>query len=307
MSTTQPALAFESAEVSTDTRALSTKGRRGGRSFGLERVSWSTTIILMLCSVTVLLPLYVTLSMAFKTTGQAVDGNAFSLPAPFSIDGFVQAWNLTKFPVGVTISFFVTAGTVVATIVLAAFASYAIVRNWDRRLFRYSFFYLLAAMFIPFPVVALPQIQLTGRVGLDNPFGVVILATMFQLSFSVLLFTAFLRSIPIELEESARIDGATTWQSFWKLIFPLLAPMSATVGIFAFLYAWNDFMMPSLIISDPALQTLPVRQNLFQTQFSNNYNVSFASYLMAMAPAIVAYLFTQRWVMEGVTQGAVKG
>lgn len=83
--------------------------------------------------------------------------------------------------------------------------------------------------------------------------------------------------------------------------------MSATVGIFAFLYAWNDFMMPSLIIADPALQTLPVRQNLFQNQFSNNYNVAFASYLMAMAPAIVAYLFTQRWVMEGVTQGAVKG
>lgn len=273
----------------------------------MERVNWPGTIILILCTATVLIPLYVTISMAFKTTGQAVDGNAFSLPAPFSIDGFVQAWNLTKFPVGAAISVLVTAGTVVATIVLAAFASYAIVRNWDRRLFRYSFFYLLAAMFIPFPVVALPQIQLTGRVGLDNPFGVIILATMFQLSFSVLLFTAFLRSIPIELEESARIDGATTWQTFWRLIFPLLAPMSATVGIFAFLYAWNDFMMPSLIISDPALQTLPVRQNLFQNQFSNNYNVAFASYLMAMAPAIVAYLFTQRWVMEGVTQGAVKG
>lgn len=273
----------------------------------MECVNWSGTIILILCAVTVLLPLYVTISMALKTTGQAVDGNAFSLPAPFSVDGFVEAWTLTKFPVGAGISLLVTAGTVIATIVLAAFASYAIVRNWDRRLFRYSFFYLLAAMFIPFPVVALPQIQLTGRVGLDNPFGVIILATMFQLSFSVLLFTAFLRSIPIELEESARIDGATTWQTFWKLIFPLLAPMSATVGIFAFLYAWNDFMMPSLIIADPALQTLPVRQNLFQNQFSNNYNVAFASYLMAMAPAIVAYLFTQRWVMEGVTQGAVKG
>jgi len=273
----------------------------------MERVNWSGTVILILCAVTVLLPLYVTISMAFKTTGQAVDGNAFSLPAPFSIDGFVQAWNLTKFPVGAGISLLVTAGTVAATIILAAFASYAIVRNWDRKLFRWSFFYLLAAMFIPFPVVALPQIQLTGRVGLDNPFGVIILATMFQLSFSVLLFTAFLRSIPLELEESARIDGASTWQTFWRIIFPLLGPMSATVGIFAFLYAWNDFMMPSLIISDPALQTLPVRQNLFQNQFSNNYNVAFASYLMAMAPAILAYLFTQRFVMEGVTQGAVKG
>ncbi|MCZ0709813.1 carbohydrate ABC transporter permease [Microbacterium paraoxydans] len=292
--------------MSTETlTTIPADGRRKRQK--MERVNWSGTIMLILCTATILIPLYVTISMAFKTTGQAVDGNAFSLPAPFSIDGFVQAWTLTKFPVGAAISLLVTAGTVIATIVLAAFASYAIVRNWDRRLFRYSFFYLLAAMFIPFPVVALPQIQLTGRVGLDNPFGVIILATMFQLSFSVLLFTAFLRSIPIELEESARIDGATTWQTFWRLIFPLLAPMSATVGIFAFLYAWNDFMMPSLIISDPALQTLPVRQNLFQNQFSNNYNVAFASYLMAMAPAIVAYLFTQRWVMEGVTQGAVKG
>jgi len=294
-----------STQTLLTTEALTTRGRKP--RIRMERVNWSGTIILILCAVTVLLPLYVTISMAFKTSAQVADGNAFSLPAPFSIDGFVQAWTLTKFPVGAGISMLVTAGTVIATIVLAAFASYAIVRNWDRKLFRWSFFYLLAAMFIPFPVVALPQIQLTGRVGLDNPAGVIILATMFQLSFSVLLFTAFLRSIPLELEESARIDGATTWQTFWRIIFPLLGPMSATVGIFAFLYAWNDFMMPSLIISDPALQTLPVRQNLFQTQFSNNYNVSFASYLMAMAPAIVAYLFTQRWVMEGVTQGAVKG
>ncbi len=289
------------------TRLLTVDGTAKRSRFAMERVNWSGTIILMLCAVTVLLPLYATVTMAFKTTDQAVDGNAFSLPAPITIQGFIDAWQLTKFPVGFAMSVIVTAGTVAATIILASFASYAIMRNWDRRLFRWSFFYLLGAMFIPFPVVALPQIQLTGRLGLDNPLGVILLATMFQLSFSVLLFTAFLRSIPMELEESARIDGASTWQTFWRLIFPLLAPMSATVGIFAFLYAWNDFMMPSLIISDPALQTLPVRQNLFQTQFSNNYNVAFASYLMAMAPAIVAYLFAQRWVMEGVTQGAVKG
>ena len=272
-----------------------------------QRVNRTGTILLILCSVTVLVPLYVTISMSFKTAGQAVDGNAFSLPDPLSIEGFVRAWTLTDAPVGFAISVFITAATVALTIIIASFASYAIIRNWDRRLFRYSFFYLLGAMFIPFPVVALPQIQLTGRVGLDNPFGVILLATMFQLSFSVLLFTAFLRSIPIELEESARIDGASTWQTFWKLIFPLLSPMSTTVGIFAFLYAWNDFMMPSLIISDPNLQTIPVRQYLFQDQFSSENNVAFASYLMAMAPAIIVYLFAQRWVMAGVTQGAVKG
>lgn len=283
------------------------KAQAGKVKASKESVSWGATIVLILCALTVIVPLFVAVSMAFKTSAQAVDGKAFTLPSPFSISGFVDAWNLTNFPVGAGISFIVTAGTVICTILLSAMASYAIVRNWDRKIFKYSFFYLMAVMFIPFSVVALPQIQLTGILHLDNYFGVIFLATMFQMAFSVMLFTAFLRSIPLELEESARIDGATTWQAFWKLIFPLLAPMAATVGIFAFLYAWNDFMMPSLMISDPGMQTLPVRQQLFQTQFSNNYNVSFASYLMAMTPAIIVYLFSQRWVMESVTQGAVKG
>jgi raffinose/stachyose/melibiose transport system permease protein len=307
MSQTQPAAAAQGANAIDPERPGGVVARRRRGKVGAERISWPTTIILMLCALTVLVPLYVTMAMAFKTTPQAVDGNAFAPPAPFSVDGFVEAWRLTDFPVAFTVSTLITATTVIGTVVLAAAASFAISRNWDRKLFRWSFFYLLAAMFLPFPVVALPQIQLTGLAGLDNPAGVALLHVMFQLSFSILLFTAFLRSIPAELEESARIDGATTWQTFWQLIFPLLAPMSATVGIFAFLASWNDFMMPSLIISDPSMQTLPVVQDMFQTQFSNNYNVSFASYLMAMAPAIIVYLFTQRWVMEGVTQGAVKG
>ncbi|KQX08278.1 MULTISPECIES: carbohydrate ABC transporter permease [unclassified Leifsonia] len=274
---------------------------------GRERTNWAVMIILILCALTVLVPLYVTVSMSLKSGAQAVDGNAFSLPSPIDVSGFAKAWELTNFPVSFTISVLITAGTVIGTVLLSALASYAIARNWDRRFFRWSFYYLLAALFLPFTVVALPQIQLTGLLGLANPVGVTILHIMFQLSFSILLFTAFLRSIPLELEESARIDGATTTQTFWRLIFPLLAPMSATVAIFAFLASWNDFMMPSLIIADSSQQTLPVIQNIFQTQFSTNYNVSFASYLMAMAPAIVVYLFTQRWVMEGVTQGAVKG
>lgn len=273
---------------------------------GRDRANWPITIVLVLASLTVLVPLYVTISMSLKTTEQAVSGNAFALPWPINLSSFAEAWALTDFPRAFTISVLVTLATVVGTIILASLASYAIVRNWDRRLFRWSFFYLLATMFLPFPVVALPQIKLTGIAGLDNPAGVALLHIMFQLSFSILLYTAFLRSIPAELEESAKLDGASTWQTFWKLIFPLLAPMSATVGIFAFLISWNDFMMPSLITSDPAMQTLPVLQNIFQTQFSNNYNVAFASYLMAMAPAIIVYLFTQRWVMSGVTRGAIK-
>ena len=268
--------------------------------------SWTLTVLLGLACLTVLVPLYVTVSMALKTTGQAVDGNAFSLPAPFDPSGFAEAWTLTRFPVSFGISLAVAVIAVGLTLLLSSLAAYAIVRNWERRFFRWSLVYLLAALFLPFPVVALPQIQLTALVGLDGPVGVGILHAMFQLAFSVLLFSAYLRSVPIELEESARIDGASTWQIFWRVVVPLLGPMIATVGIFAFLASWNDFMMPSLITADPALQTLPVVQNIFQSQFGTSYNVAFASYLMAMAPTIVVYLFAQRWVISGVTQGAVK-
>jgi raffinose/stachyose/melibiose transport system permease protein len=271
-----------------------------------DRVNWRLTAVLGLCTLAVLVPLFVTVSMAFKTGAQAVQGRAFDLPNPISVEGFVAAWELTDFPVSFSISLFVSAIAVAGAILVSSAAAYAIHVNWERRFFRFSFFYLLAAMFLPFPVLALSQIKLTGILGLDNPLGVGLLHVMFGLGFNVLLLTTFLRNMPDELDEAARIDGANTWQTFWRIIFPLLAPMSATVGIFAFLASWNDFMMPSLIISDPTVQTLPVIQQIFQTQFSENYHVSFASYLMAMAPSIVVFIFTQRWVLSGVTQGAVK-
>lgn len=289
--------------VTGDASSAPRRPRRGSRS---GRRATGLTVILLVCSLSVLVPLLVTVSMAFKTGAQAVDGKAFSLPSPWSLEGFTGAWELTDFPRAFAVSVFVTAVSVAGEIIISALAAYAIVRNWDRRLFRWSFFYLLAAMFIPFPVVALPQVRLTGIVGLDNPLGVAILHIVFALAFNTMLFTAFLRSIPIELEESMRMDGASTVKVFLRLILPLLGPMAATVGIFAFLGSWNDFMMPSLITSNPELQTIPVLQQMFQTQFSNSYNVAFASYLMAMAPAIVVFAITQRWVISGLTQGAVK-
>lgn len=306
MSTAIPAASEAPAGHGPESSTTPPAPRRRRGKVGRDRINRPATALLMVGALAVLVPLFVTVNMSLKTTEQAVDGNAFSLPSPFTLSSFVEAWNLTNFPRGFAISIFITVLAVAGEILISALAAYAIVRNWDRRLFRWSFFYLLAAMFIPFPVVALPQIQLTGMLGLDNPLGVAILHIAFALAFNTLLFTAFLRTIPIELEESMRMDGAGTWKVFWRLILPLLGPMCATVGIFAFIQSWNDFMMPSLIISDPSLQTIPVLQNMFQTQFSNNYNVAFASYLMAMAPAIIVYLFAQRWVMSGLTQGAIK-
>ena len=121
----------------------------------------------------------------------------------------------------------------------------------------------------------------------------------------MLLFSAFIRSIPVELEESARLDGCTTLQTFRKVVLPLLAPMNATVGIFAFLQSWNDFLMPQLITANPKLQTLPVVQYLFQGQFTTNFNVAFASYLMAMLPVLVVFLSPSAG-SSGVMRGSIK-
>lgn len=279
------------------------------RNSGLDdtKYNWTLTIVLAVLSLAVLVPLYFTVSMALKTSAQAGTGTGLALPSPLNLSNFAEAWELTNFGRAALISAGISAVTVAGLIMLASLAAFAIAQNWDRKLFRYSYFYLLAAMFIPFPVIALPQIKFMSIINLSNPIGVAILHLLFGLSFNILLYSAFLRSVPSELMESAQIDGARTTQLFWRVVFPLLAPMNATVGIFAFLQSWNDFMMPSLIIANPQLQTIPVVQALFQSQFSANYNISFASYLMAMAPTVIAYLFAQRWVMSGVTQGAIKG
>lgn len=268
--------------------------------------SWWLTIVLFICSLTVLVPLYFTISMSLKSSEQAATGTGLNFPWPLHFENFGTAWTLVNFPKAFGISLFITAFTVAGEVVLCSILAYAIARNSNHRLFRWSFVYLLAAMFIPFPVIALPQIKITAMIGLDNPVGVMILHVLFGLSFNVLLYSAFIRSIPMELEESARLDGASTWGVFWKLIFPLLAPMNATVGIFAFLQSWNDFMMPSLITANPSLQSLPVVQNIFNSQLSNNYNVAFSSYLMAMLPSLIGYLIAQRWIMSGMLRGAIK-
>ena len=268
--------------------------------------SWIITTLLLICSLTVLVPLYFAITMSLKSGEQAASGSGFSLPSPLHFDNFSTAWKLVNFPVAFGYSLFITVVAVAGQLLLSSIAAFAIARNLDHKFFRFAFVYLLAAMFIPFPVIALPQIKLTSLVGLDNPAGVAILHILFGLSFNVLLYSAFIRSIPPELEESARLDGCSTWKVFWKVVFPLLAPMNATVGIFAFLASWNDYMMPALITSNPAQQTLPVVQQLFQTQLSTNYNVAFASYLMAMLPSLIGSLIAQRWVMSGVMRGAIK-
>ena len=159
---------------------------------------------------------------------------------------------------------------------------------------------------MPFPIIMLPAAKLTSTLGLDNWVGLILLYIVYGLSFNVFLYVGYLQSIPREVEEAAFVDGASVWSTFWHIIFPLLTPINATVGILICLWAWNDFLLPLVILSDPDTRTLPLVQYVFQGQFSTNYVVAFASYTMALAPLLLVYLFAQRWVISGVTRGAVK-
>jgi raffinose/stachyose/melibiose transport system permease protein len=270
------------------------------------RVNWGLTIIVAIVSLIVILPLYFAIAMALKSPAQTGTGTGFNFPWPIQWGNFQSAWDLTDTPLAASMSLLVTVIAVIGEIFVSALAAWAIVRNWGHWQFRVTFGYLMLALFIPFPVVALPQVKLMAAISLDNPFGVAILHILFNLAFNVLLFSAFIRSIPVELEESARLDGCSTWQTFRRIVLPLLAPISATVGIFAFLQSWNDFMMPNLITANPKFQTLPVVQYLFQDQFTTNINVAFASYLMALLPTLVAFLIAQRWVVSGMLRGSIK-
>jgi raffinose/stachyose/melibiose transport system permease protein len=283
---------------------LSGRTRKSGREG--YKVNWWLTALMLVASLTVLLPLYFTVAMALKSPEQIGTGTGLAWPNPVNWENFAAAYVATNFPVAFMSTAFVTVFSVLGSLACSSLVAYAIARNWNRSFFRGSFVYLLSAMFIPFPVIILPLIKQTALLGLDNPGGVVFLHVLGGISFNTLLYIAFVRSIPVELEESARLDGATTWQVFRKIIFPLLAPMNATVGIFAFLGSWNDFLLPQMMIADPALQTLPVVQMLFQGEFNTNYSLAFASYLMAMAPTLVVYILAQRWVLSGVMRGAVK-
>jgi raffinose/stachyose/melibiose transport system permease protein len=268
--------------------------------------SLATTTVLAIGSLVVLVPLYFVLAMALKSGANSDAGAGFAVPFDPAFDNFSKAWELVNAPRAFGWSVFISAITVVGNIFIPSMFAWAVVRNWEFKFFKVCFIGVLAAMFIPFVVLVLPQIKLMSALGLDNPLGVAILHIMFGLAFNALLFAAYIRNLPEELEESAALDGATPFQVYRKIVFPLLLPMAATVGIFSFLSSWNDYMMPSLIISDVAQQTLPVVQASYNESLTLDINVAFASYALAMIPATIGYLIGQRWIIAGVMRGAIK-
>ena len=250
-----------------------------------EKFNWPITILLILGLVTVIFPLYMTLMIALKQPSEMTNSisGILSLPSTLSFANFAEAMRVTDFWRSLTNSALITLLTVGISILLHSLIGYAIGR-----------------------ILMMPLVKQTAQMGLDNIVGVILLYVVFYMPMNVLLYSGYLKNIPIALEEAATVDGASTWKTYWKIIFPLMKPMHATVAVLTALGTWNDVMTPLVIMSGSEMNTLPLAQLNFQTQFGTNFNLAFASYLLALLPILIFYLFCQKWILNGVVNGAVK-
>ena len=274
-----------------------------------ERVNWPVTILLIIGLITVAFPLYMTIVIAFKQPSEMTNSisGILSLPKSWSLANFAEAMRVTDFWHSLFNSFMITLITVVLSILVHSMIGYAVGRNKAKnKFYNFSYLYIVSGMFVPFAILMMPLVKQTAQMGIDNLVGVILCYVVFYMPMNVLLYSGYLVNIPMALEEAARVDGANTFRTYWSIIFPIMKPMHATVAVLTALGTWNDVMTPLVIMSGSGMNTLPLAQLTFQTQFGTNYNLAFASYLLALLPILIFYIICQKQILNGVVKGAVK-
>ena len=264
-------------------------------------------VLLILGLSTIIFPLYLTIVIAFKQPSEMTNSisGILSLPKSWSLSNFREAMEVTDFWRSLKNSLLITLVAVGLSIIIHSLMGYALGRNKAKSKF-YSFVYLfiVSGMFVPFAILMMPLAKQTAEMGLANWVGVILLYVVFYMPMNVLLY--YLVNIPMALEEAAKVDGASTWRTYWKIIFPIMRPMHATVAVLTALSVWNDVMTPLVIMAGSGQNTLPLAQLNFQSQFGTNYNLAFASYLLALIPILIFYIICQKQILNGVVNGAVK-
>lgn len=261
-------------------------------------------IFWLLCIAVVL---YITVVNSFKSQDQS-SKSWIALPETLNFSNYLSVLHRSGFltAVGNTVLFTFISVAVIAVFVPAV--SYAINQTIHLRISKFSLYYITAAMFVPFQIVALPLAMFMKLIGLGNRVGLILIFITYSLIQGVFLCTGYLKTIPKELAESAFLDGATTWQAFFQVIYPIMKPMTATIVITNFLWIWNEFLISLMIAGgDKSMQTLPLFIYSFQGEYSVEYNLLFAAIVMASIPLTIMYVFSQKYIVAGLAGGAVKG
>ena len=241
----------------------------------------------------------------------SISSDPFSIPLGDMWAGFsnyatgIQAQNFLE---AVLWSFVITISSVLVIVFLCAMTAYFItrVKTW----WTTGLYYLLVfSMVIPFQMVMFPTVKLADMLGLANPVGMVVLYLGFGAGLSVFIFSGFVKSIPLEIEEAAYIDGCSPVQTYFQVVWPILKPVTITVAILNAMWIWNDYLLPYLVIGlSTRFKTIPVVVQQFVGSNGNrDMGALMAMLVLAVIPIIVFYLFAQKHIIEGVVAGSVKG
>ncbi|CQR58367.1 carbohydrate ABC transporter permease [Paenibacillus riograndensis] len=264
-------------------------------------------IFAILLAVVFLSPFYLVLSNSVKRLKEILI-DAASFPQVFHWDNYSKVWDAINFPQAFWNSLQITVLSVIFIVMFSSMAAYQIVRK-PSRFNSFVFLLLVSAMIIPFQSLMLQLVRVTSMLELRGElYGIVACYLGFGMPLSVFLFHGFIKSVPIELEEAARVDGSSPYGVFFKIVFPLLMPIIVTVIILNTLWIWNDYLLPVLVIGgNKDLTTLPVAVTKFFGQYTKKWDLALAGLVMAITPILLFFLSLQRYIVEGVTAGSIKG
>ncbi len=228
-----------------------------------------------------------------------------ALPTSLDFSNYTDAFTRMNYSTTFVNSLIVTVLSIVMLTIFPSMLAYYLAR-FENLATKIVFILLVVSMIVPFQALMIPFASIYGRLSLlNNRWSLIFFYLGFGVSLSTFLYHGFIRTIPIALDESAAIEGANKFQIFWKIIFPILRPTTATIIILNALWIWNDYLLPSLVlfIND---RTLPLSTYSFYGQYTSDYGVAMAGLILSIAPVIVFYIFMQRNILKGIAEGAVK-
>lgn len=249
-------------------------------------------------------PFYLMIVNSLKTKRE-IFSNTLSLPETFNLDNYIQAFDRLDFVQTFFNSLLITTLSVIIIIIFSSMAAYALSRT-KSKISTVIFYVLVASMLIPFQSVMIPLITIFGKFEMLNRAGLIFMYLGFGASLSIFLYHGALNSIPKSLDEAATIDGANKFQVFWYVIFPILKPITVTVAILNMIWIWNDYLLPSLVINQTGMETIPLKMFFFFGEYTKQWHLALAGLTIAIIPVIIGYFFAQREIIKGVSDGAVK-
>ncbi|MEF2978436.1 carbohydrate ABC transporter permease [Subtercola sp. YIM 133946] len=266
-------------------------------------------IITIIAALFMLLPFYILITTSLKSGSEAVNSNALALPATPTFSNFVQLLQPTANSGGATIlvgllnSVLITAGSIVLLIIVGSLCAYVIARR-TARWSRTAYYIFLIAITLPAQLGVVPLYIGAKNLGLTGSIiGMIIIYTGTLCPLSVFLYAGFFRTVPIEYEEAAIIDGASRIQVFTRVVFPLMSPATGTVAIFIGLIVWNDFFTSLIFLNGSGNATLPVIMYNYVGSLVSQWNLIFAVVIVSMIPILAFYLFAQKKFIQGFSGG----